>query len=177
MIKSQLEDTFEKLVEEGRGAVKKTFKSGTKQVVSTFSPTKMWEQLLGVSSNPSNSSENSAKNSEGSSRKNHTPLDLDRLNKKYQDADKEKTQKLRGRLFQLVKQGEEKLMYEKKKEEDKKKEKEKYEVGEKKKKEEQRRQEGAGSDIPRGKVRRSIFSAKKVAQRSHTETKPSSGKQ
>jgi len=67
-------------------------------------------------------------------------------------------------------------MYEKKKEEQEKKQREIYELQEKKKKEEEKKKQQAG-DIPQGKVRRSIFSAKKVAQRSHTETKPSTGKQ
>lgn len=180
MIKSALEDSFERLVEEGTTAVKKTVKNSAKQVASTFSPTKMWEQLLGAGSAPSNlsdSKENNSKSSEANRGKNHTPLDLDKLNKKYQDTDKQKVDALRNRLFQLVKQGEEKVLYDKKKEEEEKKQKENYEAMEKKKKEEQKRQESAGSEIPKGKVRRSIFSAKKVAERSHAETKPATGKQ
>jgi len=49
-IKSNLEDSFEKLVEQGATQSKKVVKSAGQQIKQTFSPTKMWEELLGVSS-------------------------------------------------------------------------------------------------------------------------------
>ncbi|MBI4225519.1 hypothetical protein HY612_00220 [Candidatus Roizmanbacteria bacterium] len=177
MIKSALEDSFEKLVEQGTTQAKKTGKTFVKQVAQTISPTKLWEQILGTSSVTSEVEERSGKTSEVKKGQNHTPLNFEKLGKKYQDAESKKTETLRLRLFQLVKQGEEKILYEKKKEEEEKKRKEAYEAQEKKRKEEEKKKQKQMEEIPKGKVRRSIFSAKKVAQRQHAETKPSTGKQ
>lgn len=175
------EDSFEKLVEQGATQSKKAVKSAGQQIKQTFSPTKMWEELLGVSSGEAGQGEsgNETKKRNESIIKNggsHTPLNLERLANSYQNSEKQKQEQLKQHLFRLVKEGEEKVMYEKKKEEQEKKQREMYELQEKKKKEEEKKKQQAG-DIPQGKVRRSIFSPKKVAQRSHTETKPSSGKQ
>ncbi len=178
MIKGAIEDTFEKLAEQGSSTVKKTVKSSVKQVAGAISPTKMWEQLLGVDSHPSTSSHSPNSPEKGASgNKDHTPLNFDKLAKQYQNTDKQKTEALRNRLFQLVKQGEEKVLADKKQEEEEKKRKEEYELMEKKRKEEENRKQQAAGNIPQGKVRRSIFSPKKVAERSHAETKPSTGKQ
>lgn len=182
MIKQQLEDSFEKLVEQGATQAKKAVKSAAQQVKQTVNPSKLWEQILGIDSDPSIPSSPShpsrPSNSPESlkSPKSHTPLNLEKLGKNYKDAEAQKTEVLRQRLFQLVKRGEEKVLLEKKQEEGEKKQKEAYEVQEKKRKEEEKKKQQA-QEIPKGKVRRSIFSPRKVAQRQHTETKPSSGKQ
>ena len=173
MIKQQLEDTFEKLAEQGATQTKKAVKSAVQQISSSVSATKMWEQLLGASSNQ----EGTRKSTETQSGdKSYTPLDLEKLAKSYQNNDQQKTDALKNRLFQLVKQGEEKLLYEKKREEQEKKQKAISDDVEKKRKQHEEVQLQAG-DIPQGKVRRSILSRKKVAQRQHAEVKPSSGKQ
>lgn len=181
MIRNALEDSFEKLVEQGATQSKKVVKSAGQQIKQTFSPTKMWEELLGVSS----SVDSQTDSVDGTNKKTesvvknggkHTPLNLEKLGKSYQNSEKQKQEQLKQHLFRLVKEGEEKLMYERKKEEQEKKQREIYELQEKRKKEEEKRKQQAG-DIPQGKVRRSIFSHKKVAERSHTETKPASGKQ
>ncbi|MBI4226357.1 hypothetical protein HY612_04555 [Candidatus Roizmanbacteria bacterium] len=176
MIKAILEDSFEKLAEQGATQSKKAVKSAVKQVKQTFSPTKMWEQILGVDSNSPNPSRPSTSPESLSPSKSHSPLDFEKLGKKYQDAEAQKTESLRQRLFQLVKQGEEKILYEKKKEEAEKKQKELYEAQEKQRKEEERKKQQA-AELPKGKVKRSIFSHKKVAERQHAELKPSTGKQ
>lgn len=181
MIKNALEDSFEKLVEQGATQSKKVVKSAGQQIKQTFSPTKMWEELLGVSSSTSNErtsevGDGNKKTSEVKMGGRYTPLDLEKLGKSYQTSEKQKQEQLKQHLFRLVKEGEEKLMYEKKKEEQEKKQRDVYELQEKKKKEEEKKKQQAG-DIPQGKVRRSIFSHKKVAERSHTETKPATGKQ
>lgn len=184
MVKNNiLEDSFEKLVEQGATQTKKAVKSAVKQVTSTFSPTKMWEQILGTSTETSKVEEGvypeqsrGRKTAEVGKGKKHTPLDLEKLGKNYKDAEAQKTEALRQRLFQLVKRGEEKVLLEKKQEEEEKKQKEAYEVQEKRKKKEEENQKRSG-DLPHGKIRRSIFSHKKIAQRQHTETKPSTGKQ
>jgi len=186
MIKTILEDTFEKLVEQGTTQAKKAVKSTVNQVKQTISPTKMWEQLLGVSSDTTEQSglaprspaqrDEVGKTSEVKRDGNHTPLNLEKLGKSYQDKEKQKTEVLKQRLFQLVKRGEEEILQANKQEEMEKKRKEAYEIEMKKRKEEEKKKQQAG-EIPRGKVRRSIFSPKKAAQRQHAELKPASGKQ
>ena len=180
MIKSQLEDSFEKLVEQGTSQAKKAVKSVVKQVASTASPTKMWEKILGLDSSPSNPSipSNPSESPEAlKSPKSHTPLNFEKLGKSYQDKEKQKTEALKQRLFQLVKRGEEEILEKNKQAEMEKKRKEAYEAQEKKKKAEEKKKQDQLGEIPRGKVRRSIFSPKKVAQRQHAELKPASGKQ
>ena len=174
MIKNALEDTIERLAEQGSTQAKKAAKTAVKQIKQTFSPSKMWEQILGTSSV---SSESSNATSEVKSNGNHTPLNFEKLGKKYQDTEAQKTEALRQRLFQLVKSGDEKVLMDKKQKEQEKKRQEAYEAQEKKRKaEEKARQEQVGN-IPKGKVRRSIFSHKKVAERQHSEVKPATGKQ
>ncbi|OGK40531.1 hypothetical protein A3A74_02985 [Candidatus Roizmanbacteria bacterium RIFCSPLOWO2_01_FULL_35_13] len=172
MIKQQLEDTFEKLVEQGAAQTKQAVKSAVQQVASSVSATKMWEQLLGAST----PHESNKPNESNQTNKSHTPLNIDKLAKSYQNNDMQKTENLKQRLFQLVKRGEEEVLYEKKRKEQEKKQKEAQDIETKKRKEQEARQQQAG-DIPQGKVKRSIFSHKKVAQRQHAELKPSSGKQ
>ena len=176
MIKGLIEDTFEKLVEQGTTQAKKAIKSTVGQVKQTVSPTKIWEQILGIDSNPSIPSNPTNPLETFARSKSHTPLNLDKLGKSYQDKEKQKTEVLKQRLFQLVKRGEEEILQANKQEEMEKKRKEAYEIEMKKRKEEEKKKQQAG-EIPRGKVRRSIFSPKKAAQRQHAELKPASGKQ
>lgn len=171
MSNKTFEDTFEKLAEQGTTAAKKAVKSGAKQLAGTVSVTKMWEQLLGVNPSQSKSFEHLNKDTS-----NHTPLDFEKLGKHYEKSEAQKTQELRNKLFQLVKEGDEKVKVEKKQEEEERTQKEARELVEKKRKAEEERQR-QNEDVPRGKIRRNIFSPKKVAERSHAETKPSTGKQ
>jgi len=179
MIKGALEDSFEKLVEQGATKAKKTVKSAVKQVASTVSPNKMWEELLGVSSGTSEVKEerSDGRTSEVKRGGNHTPLNLEKLGKNYQDQAAQKSEALKQHLFRMVKRGEEQILEEGKKEKEEKKRKELYEVQEKKRKEQERLRQEQSAEMPKGKVRRSIFSHKKVAERQHAELKPSSGKQ
>lgn len=166
---SFLDDTFEKLAELGVSTVKK---SGA-AVKQTFDPLKLAEKTVGSTQQD----KGMEKLEKGQSQKQkHTPLDFDKLQKKYQDQDTIKMDTLRNRLFQLVKSGDEKILQEKKQEEAQKKQKELYELQEKKRKEEERKRIEQQA-IPQGKTRRSIFSAKKVAKREQAEVKPAAGKQ
>jgi len=178
MVKQQLEDSFEGLVEEGKSQAKKTVKSAAEQISSSVNVSKMWEQLLGVSDATSQVEEerSDGKTSEIGKREKHTPLNLEKLAKSYQGLEKQKAESLKQRLFQLVKQGEEKILQEKKTEEVEKKQKSEYDVELKKKKDEEHKTHQQG-DLPKGKVRRSIFSHKKIAERQHAEVKPAGGKQ
>jgi hypothetical protein len=165
-----LEDTFEQLVELGQSTAKKS----AQQVTQTFNPLKLAESTLGQenSQNSLNSSTEKLKNKKD----NHTPLDFDKLQKKFQDKEKIKTEALRNRLFQMVRQGDEKLLMEYRQKEIEKKRRAEWEKQEKKRQEEEKKKKSTGL-IPKGKVRRSIFSVKKIADRSHAEIRPATGKQ
>lgn len=170
---SILSDTFEQLVELGQS----TAKQSGQAITSTFSPLKMLEQVVG--GQPSAPQDQGMEKLEkGQSQKqNNTKLDFKKLQDKYSQQDGQKTDQLRNRLFQLVKSGEEKaIAEEKKKKEDKKRQETATEQEKKKKEMDKKHQEQAGG-IPHGKERRSIFSAKKVAQRQQTEIRPAAGKQ
>ncbi|MFH0979548.1 MAG: hypothetical protein V1803_01220 [Candidatus Roizmanbacteria bacterium] len=165
-----LEDTFEQLVELGQSTAKKTVKSVT-QTLNPFSPPS-------VIPSEAERSEAESRNlkTESIKGKNHTPLDFERLKQKFQDKEKIKTEALRNRLFQMVRQGDERILMEKRQKEMEKKRQEVYLQEEKKRKEEEKKRKQA-VPIPMGKIRRSIFSPKKVAQQQHTETRPATGKQ
>ncbi len=110
-------------------------------------------------------------------KQNHTPLDTKKLQDKYQDQDKKKAEALRQRLFQLVKSGEEKAIKERRKKELERQRQTLAEQEQKKKRGEEEKKKQQEAPIPKGKVRRSIFSPKTFAKRLQTEVRPSSGKQ
>ncbi len=170
MAKGQfVDDTFEKLVEMGQT----TAKNAGKQVAQTFSPLKILENALGQgqSNQPTKEKIDELK------KKNNTPLDLNKLQQKYDNQDKFKTESLRKRLFQLTKSGEEKSLQEERGKKMQKVRQEIYETQTKKRQAEEKKRAGLWQEIPHGKERRSIFSAKKVAKREQVEVKPASGKQ
>jgi hypothetical protein len=70
-------------------------------------------------------------------KKNHTPLDFDNLQKKYQDKDKIAQEALRKRLFQMIRQSEQKIIQEEKQKEIEKKRQDSLKIVEKKLKEEE----------------------------------------
>lgn len=159
-------DTFEKLVELGSSTGKKTIQA----VRQTFSPLRLTEEIFGKTTDDANQSNEKKQHKDQS----HTPLDFKRLNESYAKQDKQKEMALRNRLFQLVRQGEKQVLVEIKQN------KEKEKIAEERKEEEKKRQakiKKQEQEIPTGKIRRSIFSPKKVAQKQHQETKPAVGKQ
>ena len=162
------EDTFEKLVELGSSTGKKT----TQALGQTFSPLKIIEKIFGQDEN-----ENRIEKKKEKKKSNHTPLNLKDLQEKYAQQDKEKETALKNRLFQLVKQGEEKVLQKKKQEEEKRKIMEEKEKEEKERQARLKAQQQAQQEEPKGKIRHSIFSPKKMAQKKHAETKPAVGKQ
>lgn len=190
MVKQQLEDSFEKLVEEGVSQAKKTIKSSAQQIASSVNPSKMWEQILGVDSDNDKAAADEERsrgklNERGrtssvekiKTKPNHTPLNLEKLGKSYQNLESQKTEVLKQRLFQLVKRQDEESLQRKKQQEEEKKQKEIYEIQEKKRTAEVKKKQEQTAEIPKGKVRRSIFSPRKVAERQRAEIKPASGKQ
>jgi len=164
-----LEDTFEQLVELGQSTAKKTVKS----VAQTFNP---FDKANNASKDESK--EQYKKEVEKLKRKkdNHTPLDFDKLKDKFQDKEKAQADALRNRLFQMVRQGDERVLMEKKQKDLEKKRHEEYEK-QKKEQDLKRKKQQQANDAPQGKVRKNIFSHKKVAERQQAEVKPATGKQ
>jgi len=165
------EEILGKLLELGKSTVKNT----GQQLKQTFSPLKILEGIVG-GGNENASIEKNDKN-ELKREQNSTPLDTEKLRQKYQEQDKQKEEALRQRLFQLVKRGEEEALQRQKQQEVEKQRMEAYKQQEKKRKEEERKRQETLVEVPKGKIRRSIFSPKKVAQRQQAEVKPAAGKQ
>ncbi len=167
MAKGQFwDDTFEKLAELGTSTVKKSGKS----VKQTFNPLQIFEA-------PSEQSAEQKKQMEKLKKKDHTPLDFQKLQETYQDQDEKKTAELRNRLFQLVKKGEEEELVKRKREREQQGQQELQEKEAKKKKEEEQKKLQEQSETPRGKERKSILAPKKrVVRESQAEFKPSGTK-
>lgn len=163
------EDTFEQLVELGQSTASKTVKS----VAQTLNP--FDKGNASVKENPQNSL-NSQTEKLKNKKESHTPLDFEKLKEKFQDKEKVQADALRNRLFQIVRQGDERMLMQKRQKEMEKKRQEEYQLQEKKKKDEEKKRRQA-NDVPQGKIRKSIFSHKKTAERSHAETRPATGKQ
>jgi len=153
---------------------KSTAKKSTQQISQTFSPLKMIEKIGGFH-NTSSLIEKKDNNGEGLN--NSTSLDFEKLEKKYQQQDKQKEEMIRQRLFQLVRQGNQETFQRYKQKEEEKERIKMYKEQEIRQKEQERRKQEASIEMPKGKIRRSIFSHKKVAQRQQAEVKPASGKQ
>ena len=165
-----LGDTFEQLAELGASTAKQTVKSVV-QIVNPF------DKTSGEKTSEVNSEQNQTRTSEVKRGKDHTPLDFKKLQNKFQDKDKLQAEALKNRLFQIVKREDEKSLEREKMEEAEKKRQEEYLAQEKKRKEQKKKQQEQQGNIPKGKIRRSIFSAKKTADRQHAELKPATGKQ
>ncbi len=160
-------DVLETMAELGVSTAKKTVKS----VKSTGSPSDFFQEIVG--NRPAGGDSKEVHKQVGE----HSKIDLKEIGEKHDQEDKIKEQAIRSRLFQLVKEGEKKSSGEREQEEQERVQHLAAQARHKKKKdEEKRRSEGAG-EIPQGKVRRSIFSHKKVAARQGVETRASSGKQ
>lgn len=164
-------DAFEQLAELGQSTAKQTVKG----VTQTFSPLKILEKTL--SSNIPNPPTSLIEKREGANQLNHTTLNFEKLQQKYAEQDKAKTETLRQRLFQLVKRGEEEILQKEKQEELEKKRLEAYREQKKQRKQQEKKLQEQQAETPKGKIRRSIFSPKKVAQRQQAEVKPATGKQ
>ena len=166
-----LDDTFEQVAEFG----KSTAKQSGQALKQTFGPKALWEAAIGKQTSTDKGIEQLEK---GKGKKpNHTPLDFQKLQEKYEDQDKIKTEALRQRLFQLVRSADEKSLAAKKQKEQGKKQKEFYEEEDKKKKLAKKKKKESFEVIPHGKERWSIFSPKKVAKREQVEVRPAAGKQ
>jgi len=155
---------------------KSTGKKSVQQIGQTFSPLKIFEGVVN-NSNSNTASSLEKKEKDQAKKQNNTPLNFEKLQEKYQSQDKQKEEFLRQRFFQLIKRAEEETLQREKQKEAEKQRIETYQEQERKLKEEERKKQEALFDMPRGKIRRSIFSHKKVAQRQQVEVKPATGKQ
>lgn len=169
---SLLSDTFEELVELGKSTVQKTGKAVQGLTLGTIK--KAGQSVVGQ---PINSFEHISENQEKTKKINHTPLDIKKIESEYKNEDREKAEEVRKNLrhyFDLQKSEEKKAVDEHEKEEQEGVKIIEDEKEKKKKEEESRKQEVV---LPRGKERKNIFSAKKIAKRSQVETRVGSGQQ
>ncbi|MBI4973749.1 hypothetical protein HZC27_04020 [Candidatus Roizmanbacteria bacterium] len=173
------DDTFEKALEAGQSMAK----SGGKQLKQTFNPANMLKNAFsaeGTADSPAEALRSGGTKEGVKGAKGTTPLDFAKLQEKYQNQDKSKTDALRNKLFQMVKSGDEKIMMEKKQKEEEKKRQEAYQEHEKKRKEAEKQRQSQISGEPQGKERQSILAPKKKKKTqlpSTAEIKPSTGKQ
>lgn len=169
-----LSDSFEQLIELGQS----TAKQGAKSIAQTFSPLKLLDQLTGkISDRPASVEKEQNDRKTEAIKKSSTPIDFKKIQQSYQNQDKTKLESLRNRLFQTVKHEDEKSLQRKKNKEQQKMQKKEEESQQKKHQQLQKQQLEQSQETPRGKTRRSIFSSKKVVQRSQQEIRPASGKQ
>lgn len=161
------DDTIEQLEQLGKSTVKQTAVS----LKQTFSPTNLFEHATGKSSE-----NNSQRIEQQKNGKNNTPLDFAKLQDKYAYQDKQKTDALRNRLFQIVKGDEEKMLQKKKHEEQQKQQQLVYEEQDKERKKQQQKQQSAPGEAT-GKQKGRLGQARKKAHVPNpTEMKPNSGK-
>lgn len=153
-----------------------TAKSIPGQVAKAFNP------LAGVFDKKAESSPNTPNKDKGveklmkdANKDKSTPLDFQKLQNKFADQDKIKLEAMRNRLFNMVKNDEEKAILERKREAEERKQKELQEEQEKKQKQLQAQQDQP-SDVPQGKVRKQLgATAKKVVSDTRQEMKGNKG--
>jgi len=163
-----LSDSFEQLAELGQSTAKKTVKS-VAQTLNPFDKT-------AVGKGPG-SEEFGRKTSEIKNKKDHTPLDFNKLKNKFQNKDKLKAEALRNRFFQIIKREEEKILERKNLKEKEVERQQEEETYEKRKKEQEKKQSQQQDSMPVGKAKRGTMPRKKSSEQQHVENKPASGKQ
>ena len=171
------EDTFEKALEAGQSMAK----SGAQQIKQTFNPANMIKNAFHGETGGRTSAveEQSGKTAEVKGVKGSTAIDFAKLQEKYQNQDKSKTDALRNRLFQMVKSGDEKIMMEKKQKEEEKKRQEAYQEHEKRERKLRNKDKlRCPANLKVKNVKASSPQKKKKAPLpSVAEIKPSTGKQ
>lgn len=168
-----IDDILGELLELGQSTTQKTGQAIKSVTLDAFA--KGAKELIGNSNN--NPSETQPKNQEKQNKPNHTPLDIEKLQKIYEDQDKKKINQLRDHLFRLIKSEEKKAQEERKKEEMERKKKEEMEQEEKKRQQLLKAKQQEELPIPKGKERKSIFAPRKLIKRSLAETRVGAGKQ
>ena len=181
VVKKVIHDAFEQVVETGRDMAK----SSVKQVKETLSPWDMIRNSFTEEKTPQNQEQSpnvktKLKEMQGKGEK-HTPLDFDKLQKRYADQDKKKIDMMKQRLFQLVKNEEGKTVMKGKQEKAEKERNVAQEEAEKRRNEEERKRRNMMSDAPEGKSGRGTAligkKKRKPTEPQPAETKPGSSKQ
>lgn len=167
IIKTKVANPFEKIQEELKNSARKV----TKDIVSPFNPTNLFEELLGIQ-NSSDIKKNEM-SKEFQKNPNMTPLDLQKLQNKYADKDQEAKMKLRNKLFNMVKSADEKLLQDQKQ----KKQEIQYKEQQEKQQKEQKKQAHYTPLEPMGKIRKNIFgkTKRKANPVAGLENKPNKG--
>ena len=164
-------NTFEQVIETSHEIAK----SAEKQVKETFNPLDMIRTSFTEEKNPQAKDSKSESKDTLSKDEKHTPLDFDNLNKSYADQDKQKIDAMKQRLFQLVKNDDEKTATKTKQEKAQKERTILQEEDEKKRREQEQRRQQSYSTSPQGKLKGG--KRKRPAEPQPAETKPGSSKQ
>lgn len=176
-VKKIIQDAFEQVAETGRDMAK----SSVKQVQETFSPWDMIRNSFEAKADNKNGPESQLNNMKEKMRKGgHTPLDFDRLQKSYQNQDKAKADALASRLFQMVKQQDERSLMASKQKAAEKAQMDAYTESDKKRRKDEQLRIQSQSGAPQGKERRSILGGKKKRKGTDVqplEARPNSSKQ
>ncbi|MCS7093345.1 MAG: hypothetical protein NZL96_02890 [Patescibacteria group bacterium] len=163
-----LDETFEQL----KDLTNSTAKQAVKAINQAFNPL----NYLLSQEKPSHSSVDHDKEKKNIQPTNHTPLNLEKLTANYQEQKRAQMKVIREELFRIVK-GWEHQSLERKRSQEKEEERKRTLEEQKKQKIEEEKKKSSQQDIPQGKIRRSIFNPKKIAQRQHQEVRASFGKQ
>ncbi len=133
------------------------------QILDTFNPLKAFDGPGEIDRKALEKEKAKIEKEKG--RENFTPVDMQMLEEKYRKQDSIDAEKLKRRLFDLVKRGEEEAIQARRNEEEERRKKEQEEEEAKRKQEEERQaQEQRGDALPKGKETTSIFSKKKKKQ-------------
>lgn len=166
-------NVFEQFEDLGKATVKST----TQAVGQAVNPVKIIEQIVspGGKGNAQEGQMDKMKQ-ETEKAQSSTPLDFEKLTKKYQENDQTQLMAARRQL-NLVKEGEQKAIDELKKEEEERNRKFATADKEKQRREQEQKNAENATPMPQGKQKRGFGAPKKKAQQQHQEIKPSTGKQ
>ncbi|HLC94065.1 MAG TPA: hypothetical protein VJH96_00675 [Patescibacteria group bacterium] len=168
---SIVRDAFEEALELGKSTVKSSASAGKSIVQGAL------DQLLGNEAGVSPAPQETQKEMREREKKaSFTPLDTQKIEETYKKQDEASIETLRSRFHDMVKTEEKKVVEEKKREKQEQVEEKERQAVEHKKIEGQKQKE-APVAAPKGKERKSIFSHKKVVERSGIERKAGTGKQ
>lgn len=174
-LKKIIKNAFEQLAETGRDMAK----SSGKQVKETFSP---WDMIRNSFSEDEKSKSGKGpqeiqklKEMQGNGG-GASPLDFDKLQKSYANQDQQKIESMKQRLFQMVKNEDEKIIQRKDQKVAENKQVESQEIAEQRRREEERRRVNSQSNAPEGKSGRGTALSGKKKKRQPLEPQPAESK-
>ena len=171
---SAIRDQLEQAMEMGKSTVQQPVKA-TSQIINPF---KAINEIISSPNSLQQGDQGMEAAEQGQSQKpKHTPLDFNKLDDKYKDKEKADMAAVQKRLFDLVKNDEQKAIGSAKKEKQEKLQQEQQEEQIKIQQQKAQQEQDAQSAAPQGKVRRTLGQAhKKAAQDSHQEVKANKAK-